>query len=92
MVLDDVADLTIDGLDASFSPGAAALLRMKNVRQATLRNCSPEEKIDTFLRLEGENTSEITIEQSDLGHVKQIVDAGAEVPEDAVVMGSVTRR
>lgn len=85
MVFEDVSDLTIAELDASFWPGAAALLRMKNVRKAMLRGCSPKRKVDTLLQLEGKQTGEIVIEESDLGKVNQVVDAGAEVPEDAVM-------
>jgi len=43
MVFDDVEDLVIDGLDATFSPGAASMLDMVQVRGTDLRDVETEE-------------------------------------------------
>ena len=79
MAFDDVADLTLDGLDAAFAPGAAPLLRMTDVRQAVLRRCSPKAPVDTLLRIEGKATQHITLEASDLSRVRHPVAFGPGV-------------
>jgi hypothetical protein len=84
MAFDDAQDVTIDGLDAQFSPGAAAVLRMTQVRRATLRNCSPQKPVDTLLRLEGDQTSGVVLEQSDVSKARRVVDRSAEVAGDAL--------
>jgi polygalacturonase len=83
MVFDDVGDLAIDGLDARESPGAAAMLRMVQVRGAAIRGCSPKSAVRTLLRLEGENTERIILEGGDLRKVRQVVSASPEVPNGA---------
>ena len=61
MMFDDVEDVQISGLDARFSPGAAAVLRMINVRGTKITGLSSKLPIDRLLELEGTPTSEISL-------------------------------
>lgn len=84
MVFDDVQDMEIDGLAAPFSPGAAAMIRMVQVRRAVLRGCSPLSAVDTLLQLEGDATRAIVLEKNDLSRVRRLAAVSAEVPEGAL--------
>jgi len=80
IVLDDAAGVEIDGLDAGFSPGAAALLRLTNAQVVTLSRYSPKQPVDTLFRLEGKATRDIRLTKSDLTGVRRLVDASPDVP------------
>jgi polygalacturonase len=84
MMFDDVADIDIDGLDAQFSPGAAPMIRLVNVSDAVLRNCSPSSPVDTLLRLEGDATTGIRLEKSNLERVGKVADVSPEVAQQAL--------
>ncbi|MCX7826891.1 MAG: glycoside hydrolase family 28 protein [Verrucomicrobiae bacterium] len=88
MVFDDAEDVTVDGLNAAFSPGAAAMLRLSNTSNATLRNCVSPSPVDTLLQLDGAATRGITLEASarQLKAVRQLVAASPDVPADACVV------
>ena len=83
MVFDDVENVEIDLLNARFSPGAASMLRMVQVRRATVRNFSPKAAVDTLLRLEGDRSAQIVLEKSDLGKVHRTATVAEDVPEGA---------
>jgi len=85
LVLDDAEDVLVDGLDAAFSPGAAAMIRLTQVKEASIRNSGPKAATQTFLRLEGEGCRGIVLGENDLAQVDQVADAAADVPEDALV-------
>ena len=84
MMFDDAEDVEIDGLDAQFSPGAAAMLRMVQVRRAAIRGCSPQSAVDTLLQLEGDTTEKISLQKSDLGKVRKVAAISPEVPKGAL--------
>ena len=84
MMFDDVEDLQITKLEAECSPGAASMLRMVQVRQAKVSGCSSKSQIETFLELEGDATEGIVLEENDLPTAKKVVEASADVPDDAV--------
>lgn len=84
MVFDDVTDLVLEGLNARFSPGAAAMLRMVQVRGAVIRDCSPKSAVDTLLRLEGDATERIVLEKNDLRNIRRTAAISPEVPEGAL--------
>jgi polygalacturonase len=85
MMFDDVQEVEIDGFDAQFSPGAAAMFRMVDVRRATLRGCSPQSNVDTLIALEGAATRDIVLEKSRLEKVGQAAVLAPEVPQGAFV-------
>jgi polygalacturonase len=80
LVCDDVEDLVVDGLDAGFSPRAAAMIRLTQTRGALIRGCRPPAGTDTFLRLEGAATRRIVLTGSDFGSAGKVVQPAAEVP------------
>jgi polygalacturonase len=84
MMFDDVAEVTIDGLDAQFSPGAAAMLRMVNVQGAVVSGVTPESPVASFLRVEGEQSEGIVLEKNDLHNVEKAVDRASEVSPEVV--------
>jgi hypothetical protein len=84
MVLDDVETVSIDGLDAGFSPGAAPMLKMVQVRGALIRGCQPRAEGGTFLQVSGDATRNVALTGNDFESAGRPVDAGREVPERAV--------
>ena len=88
MLFDDVEDARIAGLDARFSPGAAPMLRMINVRRAKITGLSTKSPIDTLLALEGKVTGQISLEQNDLGNVAKVATIAPEVPKEALLQKS----
>ncbi len=84
LVFDDAESVTLDRVDAAFSPGAAALIRLTDARAVRVRRSGPEMPTATFVRLEGARCRNIVLEANDLGRVEEVVDAAAEVPADAL--------
>ena len=80
MVLDDVEDLAIDGLDAGFSGGAAPVLSLVQARGAIIRGCQPHAKGGTFLKLAGDATRKVTLIANDFDGVGQPVEIAPNVP------------
>jgi hypothetical protein len=87
MMFDDAENVELEGLDAQFSPGAAAMLRMVQVRGAKLSSFSIESPIDTLLRLDGQATSRIVLGEGRLDRVKTIAVIADEVPNGALKRG-----
>ncbi len=84
MVLDDVTDLAVDGLDAQFWPGAASTLRLVQTRGALIRGCQPRAKDGTFLQVTGGNTSNIALIANDFAGVNTPIVIASEVKKGAV--------
>ena len=82
--LDDVADLAVDGLDAGFSPGAAAMLSLNQTRGAIIRGCQPHAKDGNFLKLTGAATRQVALIANDLTDVGSPSEIGPEVPAGAL--------
>ncbi len=80
MVLDDVEDLAIDGLDAGFWPGAAPMLSLIQPRGAIIRGCQPRAKDGTFLKLAGDAARNVTLIANDLAGVGQPTEVAPDVP------------
>lgn len=85
MAFDDVQDATVDGLQATYWSGAAAMLRLTQGRNATLRNCSSKSAVDTLLQLEGADTRGIVLETGGgpLTNVREVASTAPDVPADA---------
>ena len=64
LVVNGVSQLLIDGLDATFSPGASATIRLTDVKGALIRGCRPKARTGTFLKLQGPHTNEIVIPEA----------------------------
>ena len=83
LVFDDVEDVQIEGLDAQFWPGAAAMLRLSDARRATIRNCSPQSRVDTLLKIAGATSDAISLQDCHLENVEKVADLAAEVRSGA---------
>jgi len=88
LVLDDVEDAVIDGLDAPFAKDSAALLRVNDAGNVAIRNCCPPEGTEVFLSLTGSRTKSVTLSNNNFGGAKTIRDRAPDVPESALRMWS----
>jgi len=84
LVCDDVENLSVDGLEAAWSPGAAAMVRFCQVREAMIRGCKPEAPAATFLRLEGAATRGVSLLANDFRGVGKAFDAAPDVQKEAI--------
>jgi polygalacturonase len=68
LALDEVKDVTLDGVAAAQAPGAekAPAILMNAVETAVVRNCRAAEGTGTFLLLSGAGTTAILFERNDL--------------------------
>ena len=84
VVLEDVTDATLDGLDAVRSSGAASPLRLADVRDVLIRGCRPTAAVDVFATVQGARTEGVTLVSNDFRGVKKVVEIDAGVPQAAV--------
>jgi hypothetical protein len=85
VVCDDVEDVTIEGLNATHSPGAAAVLRLVQTRGALIRGCRPQAAGGVFLKLEGNASRNIVLAANDLSGVARVAETAPEVPKEALI-------
>jgi len=79
-----VANLSVAGLDAQYSPCGAAMIRLTQVRGALIRGCRPPTAVDTFLKLDGETSRQVAIVGNDLGGVKNVAQVGPKASKKAL--------
>jgi hypothetical protein len=84
VVFDDVRNAAFDGLDAAWSSGAAAPLRLTDVRDVWIRGYRPMPGTDVFLKVQGARTEGVTLTGSDFRGLKKVVEADEGVPQGAV--------
>jgi hypothetical protein len=84
VVCEDVQDAGIDSLDAPYASGAAPLLRLTDVQGVLIRGCMPPAGTEVFLSLQGARSDRVTLTGNDFRGVKKVVEAGADVPANAV--------
>jgi polygalacturonase len=84
VVLEDVKDAALDGLDATYSGGAAPLLRLTDVRDVLIRGCRLSAGMDVFAKLQGPRTEGVTFMGNDFRGVKKVIEADDGVPQTAV--------
>jgi len=84
VVLDDVTNITLDGLDAAWSGGATPSLRLTDVCDAVIRGCRPPAGADVFLKVQGGRTEGVTLMGNDFRAVKKVVEIEEGVPQTAV--------
>jgi len=84
VVLDDVKNATLDGLDAAWSSDAVSSLRLTDVRDVLVRGCRPMAGIDAFLKVQGVKTEGVTLMGNDFRGVKKAVAVDEGVPRTAV--------
>ncbi|MHC4807045.1 MAG: glycoside hydrolase family 28 protein, partial [Planctomycetota bacterium] len=84
LVLEDVEDALIDGLDAPCSPGAGSILRLTDVKGVFIRGCRPRAGTDVFLKLQGAQSENVVLAGNDLSDVRKVVERAPDVPETAL--------
>lgn len=84
LVLDDVGELAIDGLDAGFSAGAAPVLSLMQTHDAIIRGCQPHAPGGTFLKLAGDTSRNIVLVASDMTDVGRPTEIAPSVPAGAL--------
>ena len=89
LLIQDVRDLTLDGLSArqaqDGSPEAAMVLR--NIQQARVQHCKAQTGTGIFLEVQGEDTQGILLQQNDTRSSKNPLREGQEVRPGAVIEG-----
>ena len=61
IVLDDVRNAALDGVDAAWSSGAASSFRLIDVRDVWIRGCRPAPGTNVFLKVQGAKTEGVTL-------------------------------
>jgi len=85
MIFDDVHRLELSGFDAQSIPSTAqGLIWMRQTDGAWIHGCRLTRKTRTFLRVDGEKSTDICLMNNDLGSAGTIVEAGSDVAADAV--------
>ncbi len=84
VVLDDVRNAALDGLDAARSRGAASSLRLADARDVWIRGCRPAPGTDVFLTVQGARTDGVTLTGNDFRDIKKVVEIDQNVPPTAV--------
>ena len=86
IVCEDVEDLDISGFHAESSPEAESLIRLRQTRQTFIHGCRPTSDIGTFLRVEGKESSGITLKANDLLRAKSAVETAGGAKDGAVII------
>ena len=84
LICEDVEDMLIDSLDAPYSPGAAAIIRMTDVREAFVRGCRPKTGTEVFLNLQGPRSRDVVLLANDFSGVGRIAVTAPDVPKAAL--------
>lgn len=84
VVFEDVDDAVVDGLDAAYSNKAASLLRLTDVRNVTVRDCTAPTGTSLFVKIEGANSNSIALIGNDLRRAKKVAELAEEVAETAI--------
>jgi hypothetical protein len=84
LVADDCENLSIDDLDAPFSPDAAAIIRLTDVKGALISGCRPQAATDTFLKLQGPKSKDVVLVANDLSRVSKVAVIAPNVPKTAL--------
>jgi hypothetical protein len=84
VLCEDVSELAIDSLEARQAKEGAAVLRFRQVRDALLRGCRPEEGTGVFLEVSGAQSRVISLMTNDFSKVRKPVELAGDVPEQSV--------
>jgi hypothetical protein len=74
VVCEDVARLTVDGLEAPAAAGGDATLTFRGVRGAIVRGCVPAEGARVFLKVAGAGSERVSLLGNDFAGVERVVD------------------
>ncbi len=88
LLLHDVEDAVIDSLAAPFAKGGAAMVRLNDCRDISIRNCRPPEGTSVFLLLAGKRTDAISVHDNSFEKVSTIYERGPEIGGSALFLWS----
>ena len=86
MVFNDVKDLEIFDFDAESTASTNALIWLKQVRGAFIHGCSPRNPVTTFVRVDGNESDDITLMNNNMSRVKRILERGKQTKENAIYL------
>jgi hypothetical protein len=84
LVLEDVQNASLDGIDAAWSSGSASSLHLANSRDVLVRGCRPATGMDIFLTVQGPRSAGVTLTGNDFRGVKTVIAMKTDVPVPAV--------
>ncbi len=85
LVFHDVSNLEIDSLNAMSAAGADTAIKLHQVRDALIRNCTPPAETNIFLKVSGPSSSGITLIGNDFSRIKRPSELGRGVSRSVVV-------
>jgi len=88
LVFDDVKDLGLLDFDAKSTSATKAAIWLQQVQGALIHGCRPRATATTFVRVDGDRSSGISVMDNDLSRVKTVLEKGNEVSENAVHLGN----
>ncbi len=84
VVFDDVQRAEIEALDARCMKNGSPLVRLTQAKKVFIRGCVAPAGTGTFLRLEGDKTTHVSLIGNDLSLAKNIVEKSQEVPSGSL--------
>jgi hypothetical protein len=90
MIFDDVADLSLDGVQPATAAGSAPLLWFKNVAGAMVRGARPV-KADLFLRVDGTESRGVVLMGNDMTQVRKAYEIQGAAGDAVTAVGNAGR-
>jgi len=84
LVLEDVQDALVDGLNAAFCPGASSTIRLTDVKGVLIRGCKPKVGTDVFLKLQGAQSDKVVLTGNDFSGANKVAEVSPDVPNRAL--------
>ncbi len=84
LLCDDVKNLSVSNLAGSAPASSEPLLLFRNVRRAFIHGCAAPPRTETFLRAEGERSSNISLVGNDLSAAANATEAREGATADAI--------
>ena len=84
VICDDVQDLMIDSLNAPGAADGASLIRFDDVRNAMIRGCRPDDRVNVFLNVSGKHSDAIHLTSNDFTNVEEVSVLDETVPAERV--------
>ncbi len=83
LVADDVSQLEISSANFAQNAGGPAML-LENVRNAMIHGCRAWEEVETYLRVEGQESEGIVLLANDLSQARKPFEVSGDAPAGAV--------
>ena len=81
---DDCSELEIESLGTQLIEDGAAIIALKNIQEANIRNCNPPEGTDIFLNVFGGMSEKITLINNDFQWVADVIQKNDDVRDTAI--------